>query len=108
MNSSRSSFVVPASHPCLEGHFPGQPIVPGVLLLDHVQSAAEDWLGREFASTRWAQIKFLRPLLPEQEAHIQLERMDDSPRIRFRIITPTDDALVAAGEFSATPGPGDD
>ena len=28
------SFRVEADHPALEGHFPGRPIVPGVVLLD--------------------------------------------------------------------------
>lgn len=27
-------FTVPADHPCLPGHFPGHPIVPGVVVLD--------------------------------------------------------------------------
>lgn len=108
MTLSRSNFQVTASHPSLEGHFPGQPIVPGVLLLDHVQSAAESWLGHEFGSTRWTQIKFMRPLLPDQEVFIDLEMSDGGSRIRFRIVTTVDDALIAAGEFAATAEPGRD
>ena len=30
------SLVVPTDHPCLAGHFPGNPIVPGVVILDFV------------------------------------------------------------------------
>jgi 3-hydroxymyristoyl/3-hydroxydecanoyl-(acyl carrier protein) dehydratase len=29
-------FTIPAEHPALPGHFPGRPVVPGALLLDHV------------------------------------------------------------------------
>lgn len=34
-------FVVPHDHPCLPGHFPGRPVVPGVVVLDHVLQAVE-------------------------------------------------------------------
>ena len=34
-------FETPADHPRLPGHFPGQPIVPGVVVLDHVLAAIE-------------------------------------------------------------------
>ena len=32
-------FTIEAGHRCLDGHFPGAPIVPGVILLDHVARA---------------------------------------------------------------------
>jgi len=35
------SFHVPSAHPALPGHFPGNPIVPGVVLLDRVAAALE-------------------------------------------------------------------
>ena len=35
-------FVVEPCHPCLPGHFPGSPLVPGVVVLDQVLAAIED------------------------------------------------------------------
>ena len=43
-----ATLSVPAQHPSLAGHFPGNPIVPGVVLLDEVIAAAEAWLGDGF------------------------------------------------------------
>src|SRR3981081_1430529 len=42
---------VPAEHPALAGHFPGAPILPGVLLLDEMVCAVEQ--DRSQPGTRW-------------------------------------------------------
>ncbi len=63
MSPVERAWVVPADHPAFAGHFPGRPILPGVVLLDEALRAA-----RELApdATAWSipQAKFLQPVLP--------------------------------------------
>lgn len=89
----RDTFSIPASHPALPGHFPGRPVVPGVVLLDRVAAALERWRGLRVAGL--PQVKFLRPLLPDQEAELLLE--DDGKSIRFRIVHAQ--ATIASGSI---------
>lgn len=63
---------VPAKHPALTGHFPGNPIVPGVVILDEVIRAAEAWLGDGFHVHGLSHAKFLAPLKPDETARIEL------------------------------------
>ena len=93
-----SEFIIPADHPCLPGHFPGQPIVPGVVVLDRVLAAIEAQHGA-LDVLRMPQVKFLQPLLPEQWVRIELllsDAVDAPPRWRFRVLR--DDTLIASGE----------
>ncbi len=65
-------FRIPADHPSLPGHFPGRPVVPGVvlldLILDAVACACPGW-----RVTGLPAVKFLRPVLPGQEIVILLQ-----------------------------------
>jgi predicted hotdog family 3-hydroxylacyl-ACP dehydratase len=61
---------IPLEHPSLPGHFPGNPIVPGVVILDEVAASLADWRGRRM--TRIHLAKFVRPLLPDQNFNILL------------------------------------
>lgn len=58
---------IPATHPCLPGHFPGHPIVPGVVLLDAVLAALPAHAGAAVRVRALPNVKFLAPLLPDQE-----------------------------------------
>lgn len=89
-------FIIPAEHPSLAGHFPGRPIVPGVVVLERVIDAIEAAHG-ELPPLRLPQVKFLQPLLPGQAALVQLE--GQSPRWRFRVLRGED--VLASGEIVA-------
>jgi 3-hydroxymyristoyl/3-hydroxydecanoyl-(acyl carrier protein) dehydratase len=92
-------FVIPHDHPSLPGHFPGQPVVPGVVLLDRIVAAIEATHG-PLGPTRLPQVKFLQPLLPGEEARIELvlrQPQDESAGWRFRVLR--GDALLASGEI---------
>ena len=54
-----------ADHPSLPGHFPGAPLVPGVLILDEIVAALGEWR-KDCQLTVIRAVKFLVPLKPEQ------------------------------------------
>jgi 3-hydroxyacyl-[acyl-carrier-protein] dehydratase len=89
--SFQREICVPADHPSLPGHFPGAPLVPGVLLLEQVALALREWRGQRLA--RVPEAKFVAPLLPAQRAVIALS--ENHGRVRFEIRR--DDQLLARG-----------
>ena len=89
-------FSIAPDHPCLPGHFPGRPLVPGVLVLDRVLAALEAAHG-PLGPVRLPQVKFVQPLLPGEEARVELD--GSAPRWRFRVLR--GEALLASGEVVA-------
>jgi 3-hydroxyacyl-[acyl-carrier-protein] dehydratase len=63
---THSRFVIPHDHPSLAGHFPGRPIVPGVVVLDFAMAALlRDRPGDLLASLD--DVKFVAPVFPGAE-----------------------------------------
>jgi 3-hydroxyacyl-[acyl-carrier-protein] dehydratase len=64
---------VPVDHPSFPGHFPGRPILPGVLLLAEVMEVLRE-LGDDTASDACeiSSAKFLSPVAPGDELTITL------------------------------------
>jgi 3-hydroxymyristoyl/3-hydroxydecanoyl-(acyl carrier protein) dehydratase len=88
------SVRIAANHPALPGHFPGQPLVPGVILLEQVALALRAWRNQRLG--RVLEAKFVAPLLPEQTALLQLTEMTPGgARLRFELRC--DDVPLARG-----------
>lgn len=82
---------IAADHPALPGHFPGRPVVPGVVVLDCVAAAIEREYGVRIVAL--PQVKFAAPLLPEQEAELRIE--EKSGKLHFDVLH--DGVPVASG-----------
>ncbi|MBS1143841.1 MAG: hypothetical protein H6R14_1247 [Proteobacteria bacterium] len=59
-------WTVPADHPAFAGHFPGNPIVPGVVLLDRAILFAEAMLDRPGLTWQVGNAKFFSPVRPAE------------------------------------------
>ena len=85
---------VPASHPALAGHFPGNPVVPGAWLLALVERAARLQFGDGLQLLGMPDASFRSPLRPDDRFRIVLDRIAQD-RVAFRI--EGEAALVADG-----------
>ncbi len=93
------SFVVPADHPAFAGHFPGRPILPGVVLLERVIAEAERQAGAPQRVNGIPWVKFLAPLLPGDRASIRLRRERDS--VRFEVLRGSERVAEGALRFGS-------
>jgi 3-hydroxymyristoyl/3-hydroxydecanoyl-(acyl carrier protein) dehydratase len=97
----QTRLTIPSDHPAFAGHFPGMPIVPGVVLLDealHAIGVAEDI---SLAACYINSVKFLSPLKPGESAVIEHE-VQENGAIRFEVLC--GERKIVAG--SVTPGLG--
>lgn len=70
-------------HPALAGHFPGAPVLPGVVLLDEMVRALEQEGG---AARRWTvgAAKFLKPVQPGESLTLEYEPLPNGS-MRFAV-----------------------
>lgn len=69
--TNRLTLQVPANHPTGAGHFPGNPIFPGALLLAEVLRCIEQAEKAHFATCNIKTAKFLHPVRPGDLVNIE-------------------------------------
>ncbi|HYN55356.1 MAG TPA: hypothetical protein VES38_11710 [Methylotenera sp.] len=81
----QTPLIIPADHPAFAGHFPGTPIVPGVVLLDEAIHAIVADTGLTATAWQISSVKFLSPLKPGEAVIIEHEQLTNGA-IRFEVL----------------------
>jgi acyl-coenzyme A synthetase/AMP-(fatty) acid ligase len=93
-------LAIAVDHPAFAGHFPGSPIVPGVVLLDEAMFVIAAASGLAHHRIAWA--KFLRPVRPGQALIVRYD-IEASGAIRFEIIAGADKVVTGSLSPAAAP-----
>jgi 3-hydroxymyristoyl/3-hydroxydecanoyl-(acyl carrier protein) dehydratase len=86
-------LALPRDHPAFAGHFPGRPIVPGVVLLDLALVALTHALGRAGQNVEIKSAKFLSPVTPGEALTLHHAVTPGGARFEIR----AGERLVASG-----------
>ena len=98
MSTTVRRWTVPADHPGFAGHFPGRPVLPGVVLLGEVLETAlsDAALARALGPTpTLGTAKFLAPVSPGEALELRIVETDAV--VRFEVWLGA--RLAASGHF---------
>jgi acyl-CoA synthetase (AMP-forming)/AMP-acid ligase II/3-hydroxymyristoyl/3-hydroxydecanoyl-(acyl carrier protein) dehydratase len=99
--NGQASFVIPSTHPALPDHFPGNPIVPGAVILAHVADGLRA-LYPALSLTHLLNARFHEPLMPGIECVIQPRLAGDG--LRFEVRAKALGSLIASGQWRIADG----
>jgi 3-hydroxyacyl-[acyl-carrier-protein] dehydratase len=99
-----AELLFPETHPAAEGHFPGNPIIPGAVLLAEALHAIESGMEAGAFPLIVKSAKFFAPTRPGDRVHIEYSR---SPEHGISFRCRVKDAPVLAGELQCNAAPKD-
>ena len=81
-------------HPSLAGHFPGHPVVPGVVMLGEIMNAIREMAKGNIEFVSVPSAKFMSPLNPGEPLTIRLDQQTDDTT---EFTCTTGSRLIASG-----------
>lgn len=98
MQPAEFVWTVAPGHPAFPGHFPGRPIVPGVVLLDRAILFAQSLIDKEPERWQVGTAKFLSPVGPGETLIFSLQ---PTPRGSIAFSVKAGGREVASGSLAA-------
>ena len=106
VNVKKDSFFV-------QGHFPGQPVMPGVLIVESFGQAAAALTAHGIDPKEYAnklvylmsveKARFRSPVIPDCELHLEIEAIRSHGRVwKYKGTAKVEGKRMAAAEWSAT------
>ena len=107
VSDDKSSFnieiKVNSAHPVFKGHFPGNPVMPGVCMLQIIKEITEEIVDSKLFMHKCANVKFLAMINPEINAVLQLQMnvSQNEGIVKVKSITKFEDtvALKMSAEY---------
>lgn len=72
-NSFEATIQLNEGHEVYKGHFPGNPVVPGVVMIQIIKEVLENKTNKKLILSEGDNIKFLAPVIPGQQKSLTLQ-----------------------------------
>lgn len=102
-NTCLASLTIHKDHPVFTGHFPGNPVTPGVCMMQIIKELGEKWSGSSLQLTKARNVKFMAIINPEKNENIKVEMLfekDGEDTLSIKSTTSFEDTVAL--KFSGT------
>lgn len=89
-------------HPIFEGHFPDNPVMPGVCMMQIIKEITEELVDHELFMEKCSNVKFMALINPKINSKLKLEIhvAEENQIVKVKNITKFDDTIAL--KFSAS------
>lgn len=98
----RARIRVPADSPWFDGHFPGEPVLPGIAQLGMVHDLLCRAFDQQLLVTRVSRVRFRQMIRPEQQLTLTVKRGEAAGNHPFRITG--DEGSICTGQLALASG----
>jgi hypothetical protein len=95
----------PADSLWFQGHFPQFRLLPGVVQIDWLMSAATNHLGIDRPMRQIPRLKFMKPILPDETVVLELEWHPAKSQLDFKYTGKATGAPHSSGRIKLEPAP---
>ena len=113
LKSARAIVKVKKNSFFVQGHFPGQPVMPGVLFVEAFGQAAaaltaygidpKEYENKLVYLMSVDKVRFRKPILPDCELHLDIEAVRSHGRVwKYKGVAKVNEQVMADAQWSAT------